>query len=205
MKKKILFQSKRYTKNKNYLRKKRKYYNDQKFLRKYKKKIQPNETKTELVNSDPIKNFFFTPSAVEHKQEKVKEEQKEKEMEEPHELLEEQIAESQNKTRSYGSGNKKTEWAYNNKEIILLGQQKHNMKQKTKKKSAYIKELNITEMKKKEKELSVKEKEAAILKSEKERTQKKLMRFQKFIKLNQKTSRGQPVMKNIISHLLKKI
>ncbi|SPJ11452.1 conserved Plasmodium protein, unknown function [Plasmodium sp. DRC-Itaito] len=73
------------------------------------------------------------------------------------------------------------------------------------KKSVYSKEIKYSKLKKSEKEAYMKQKQIMIEENEKERKKKKLLRLEKFKKLTKKTKKGQPVMKNIINHLIKKI
>ncbi|KMZ84507.1 hypothetical protein PVBG_00287 [Plasmodium vivax Brazil I] len=202
MKKRSLFSSKnRHIKNKNYLRKKNKYFTDQKFLRKFKKLAKSDEPKKELVRSDPIKDFFFTPERA-HRDAQQGENTEEGKETAPQVDTEPAHGENSQddqredspvstKRKNSGEGETKTE------------QHKKNHGKHVK--SVYSKEINIVSLKRKERELYVKEKEAAMQKSEQEKKKKKMIRIKKFKKLNKKTKRGQPIMKNLINHLLKKI
>ncbi|ETW35466.1 hypothetical protein PFTANZ_03884 [Plasmodium falciparum Tanzania (2000708)] len=80
-----------------------------------------------------------------------------------------------------------------------------NNTEKKKKKSVYSKEIKYSKLKESEKESYMKQKQIMIEENEKERQKKKLLRLEKFKKLTKKTKKGQPVMKNIINHLMKKI
>ncbi|SOV23798.1 conserved Plasmodium protein, unknown function [Plasmodium sp. DRC-Itaito] len=80
-----------------------------------------------------------------------------------------------------------------------------NNTKKRKKKSVYSKEIKYSKLKESEKESYMKQKQIMIEENEKERKKKKLLRLEKFKKLTKKTKKGQPVMKNIINHLIKKI
>ncbi|CRH02676.1 conserved Plasmodium protein, unknown function [Plasmodium relictum] len=216
MKKKHYFKNKNYIKNKSYLRKKKKYYTDQKFLRKYKKSINKNEKKVEITESDPIKNFFFTPIKEENirKDESEKKEKKYKAIcdlnSEKNNNLNKKNVEKDNSDENYNNSLNLKEsdkhCTYNNekqneKKKIIIG----NIMKTKKKGSTYSKEINYSLIKKREKEIYLREKEAALLENEKEKRKKKLIRIQKFKKLNKKTKKGQPVMSNIIKHLLEKI
>ncbi|SBS88576.1 conserved Plasmodium protein, unknown function [Plasmodium ovale] len=212
MKKKNLFLNKKHIKNKNFLRKKKKYFTDQKFLRKYKKSIQTNEAQTELVKSDPIKNFFFTPV-----KDAIREEKAETEANHTNETTEyyNKAHHTHSNDNSRGGNSeddargveeKKQGREFNrcssgDGETTVPG---IHMRKKGKKLSIYSKEISLLS-RKHEGVLSPQEKQAIFLQKEKERNEKKLIRYKKFKKLNQKTKRGQPIMKNIINHLLKKI
>ncbi|GAW83630.1 hypothetical protein, conserved [Plasmodium gonderi] len=231
-KKKNLFSNnKHHIKNKNYLRKKNKYYKDQKFLRKFKKSIQNDEPKKDLFRSDPIKNFFFTPVNEAHQndehdadEEEVGDADQDAGLASGAERQDDQTEHTPSSKKPHNStkqtyirGKRKKPIQENKKNTTiskeydkedscenktLIGHYKNKDKQK---KSIYSKEIKITSLKKKERELFMKEREAEILKNEQDKKKKKLLRIKKFKKLNKKTKKGQPVMKNIINHLLKKI
>ncbi|EUD69106.1 hypothetical protein C922_00798 [Plasmodium inui San Antonio 1] len=234
MKKRSLFSSNnRHIKNKNYLRKKNKYFTDQKFLRKFKKFAKSDEPKKEIVRTDPIKDFFFTPERAhrdaqpgENTQEGEEEEQgpdrepthggddsQDDQREEDSPIITNRNNSGIHPLRGKkgkGSGTKRNTPAASQERPKDKGEedtQTQHYKNKHGKhgKSVYSKEINIVSLKKKERELYLKEKEAAIQKSEQERKKKKMIRIKKFKKLNKKTKRGQPIMKNLINHLLKKI
>ncbi|CAD2113950.1 conserved Plasmodium protein, unknown function [Plasmodium vinckei] len=190
MKKKNVFLNKHHIKNKNFQRKKQKYFTDKKFLRKFKKIKELNEPQTEIVKSDPIKNFFFTPTTEADKKE-------------------ENTNEDDNNDTSIN--NEREIKASDNLEGLDSESDDQNVSSKynnTKKKGAktdiYRKELSLVE-KNKQGQLSKEEKEELFLKKKQEKDEKKKIRFQKFKRLNQKTKKGQPVMKNLINHLIKKI
>ncbi|ETB61747.1 hypothetical protein YYC_01572 [Plasmodium yoelii 17X] len=204
MKKKKVFLNKHHIKNKNFQRKKHKYFTDKKFLRKFKKIKQLNETKTEIVKTDPIKNFFFTPTTEGDIKEQEQNEESEikisnklenfdskngdnKSDEEPDEEEDEQDEKEEDE-----DGERNIKSRYN------------NIKKKGGKTDIYRKELSLIE-KNKQGQLSKEEKEELFLKKKQEKDEKKKIRFQKFKRLNQKTKKGQPVMKNLIKHLIKKI
>ncbi|CAA9991043.1 conserved Plasmodium protein, unknown function [Plasmodium knowlesi strain H] len=234
MKKRNLFSNKnRHIKNKNYLRKKNKYFTDQKFLRKFKKFAKSDEPKKELVRSDPIKNFFFTPNhanqdahAGEENTEEGKEEEQGTDIKSANgdDIQEDQredspiitkhnngITHSLRGNKTKGSATKKKNSPDESQQHPKNDSEDETQTEHQRKnhgrhgKSVYSKEINIVSMKRKERELYLKEKEAAIQKSEQEKKKKKMIRIKKFKKLNKKTKKGQPVMKNLINHLLKKI
>ncbi|ANQ11130.1 Uncharacterized protein PCOAH_00054290 [Plasmodium coatneyi] len=232
MKKRTLFSSKnRHIKNKNYLRKKNKYFTDQKFLRKFKKFAKSDEPKKELVRSDPIKDFFFTPERVHadgqpgKKTVEGKEEGDETDIEtangdhsQEDQREDSPIITDRNNNGTHPLRGNKTKGSATKKKNTPASQERpegssedetqteHQRNNHGKHgKSVYSKEINIVSMKRKQRELYLKEKEAAIQKSEQEKKQKKMIRIKKFKKLNRKTKKGQPIMKNLINHLLKKI
>ncbi|CXJ22778.1 conserved Plasmodium protein, unknown function [Plasmodium berghei] len=191
MKKKV-FLNKHHIKNKNFQRKKQKYFTDKKFLRKFKKIKELNETKTEIVKTDPIKNFFFTPI--------TEGDIKEQEQNENSERNAYRRVKTSNKLES--CDNKSDEEDENDERNI--NSKYNNIKKKGGKTDIYRKELSLIEQNK-QGQLSKEEKEALFLKKKQEKDEKKKIRFQKFKRLNQKTKKGQPVMKNLIKHLIKKI
>ncbi|VWU50584.1 rRNA-processing protein, putative [Hepatocystis sp. ex Piliocolobus tephrosceles] len=231
-KKKKIFFNKKNIKNKNLLRKKQKFITDQKFLRKYKKEFKNNGEKyVEVTRADPIENFFFTPTGGETKEEsdnKANYEGNENEKSKKTGNIDTTLGVVENdksfekrdkSNSSYKNSNTNMNTNTNSNDVSFTDVKQYNNsqtnklivgfnhpgKKKGKKKSVYTKELNLMEDKKNRDKIAKVEKEAIFLKSEKEKKEKRSIRFKKFKALNKKTKSGQPLMKNVIKHLLQKI
>lgn len=74
-----------------------------------------------------------------------------------------------------------------------------------KKKSPYSKQLTYAMAKKAEFEKARKEKQEMFSKWDAERKEKRILKYKKYKKLSRKTKKGQPIMDNIVKHLLEKI
>lgn len=74
-----------------------------------------------------------------------------------------------------------------------------------KKKSPYSKQLSYAMAKKEELEKARQEKREMFSKWDAERKEKRILKYKKYKKLSRKTKKGQPIMDNIVRHLLEKI
>ena len=87
------------------------------------------------------------------------------------------------------------------KELIDIDSTKENKEPKKQKKSTTNHKQNLKEQREAERELKKKQQEE----KDQERKAKQLQKKETFIKLSKRTKKGQPVMKNVIEHLLDKI